>query len=145
MITYSSEVTIASSPDEIFPWLVETERQARWSDMPMQPLTEGPIRLGSRMRLSFGRGPLHASIDLEVTSMEPGARLAFTTVSRGGIHWEGEYNLAPAEGGGTRVGQRGTLRFNGLWRLLEPMMGSEIKHGEIAELERHKQVVEGAG
>jgi len=144
MITYSSDVTIARPPGDVFPWLIELEKQAQWSDVPMQPLTDGPLRVGSRMRLSFGRGPLHASLDLEVTRAEPDSTLAYTTVSHGGIQWEGEYNLTPAKGGGTRVAQRGMLRFGGLWRLLEPLIGAEIKHGEIAELERLKTVVEGA-
>lgn len=145
MIPYSSEVTIARPPGQVFPWLVEPAKQARWSDVPMQPLTEGPMRQGSRMRLSFGRGPLHASLDLEITSLEPDVRLAFTTVSDGGIQWEGAYDLSPADGGGTRVLQQGMLRFRGLWRVLEPMMGAEIKRGEIAELERLKEIVEGPG
>jgi hypothetical protein len=145
MITYSSDETIARPAGDIFPWLIEPEKQAQWSDVPMQPLTEGPLRQGSRMRLTFGRGPLHATLDLEFTSLESAERLAFTTVSRAGIHWEGAYDLAPAEGGGTRVAQRGTLRFSGLWRVLEPMIGAEIKRGEIAELERLKKVVEGRG
>jgi hypothetical protein len=34
------------------------------------------------------------------------------------------------------------LRFSGLWRVLEPLIGAEIKRGEIAELERLKEIVE---
>jgi uncharacterized protein YndB with AHSA1/START domain len=143
MIPYSSEVTIARPPGEVFPWLIEPAKQGQWSDVPMQPLTEGPLRQGSRMRLSLGRGPLHVSLDLEITSLEPDARLAFTTVSDGGIQWDGAYDLTPADGGGTRLAQQGTLRFRGLWRVLEPLIGAEIKRGEIAELERLKKIVEG--
>ena len=142
MVPYSSEVTIARPPGDVFPWLVEPDKQAQWSDVPMQLLTEGPLRQGSRMRLSFGRGPLHTSLDLEITAIESGAKMAFTTVSQGGIHWEGGYDLAPAGGGGTRVAQQGRLRFSGLWRILEPIVGAEIKRGEIAELERLKRIVE---
>jgi hypothetical protein len=144
MIPYSSEVTIGRSPSDIFPWLVDTAKQGQWSDVPMQLLTPGPLHQGSRMRLSFGRGPIHTSLDLEITGLEQDARMAFTTVSKGGIHWEGAYDLTPADGG-TRVRQQGMLRFRGLWRVLEPMIGAEMKKGEIAELERLKKVVEGAG
>lgn len=97
MIPYSSEVTIARPPGEVFPWLIEPAKQGQWSDVTMQPLTEGPLRQGSRMRLSFGRGPLHASLDLEITSLEPDARLAFTTVSDGGIQSDGAYDVMPAD------------------------------------------------
>jgi hypothetical protein len=144
MIPYSSEVTVTRPPGEVFPWLIEPAKQATWSDVPMQLLTEGPMREGSRMRLTFGRGPLHATLDLEISSLEPNQGMAFKTVSNGGIQWDGAYELSPTAGGGTRVSQQGTLRFRGLWRVLEPMVGAEIKKGEIAELERLKKVVEGA-
>ena len=126
----------------MFPWLIEPGKQAQWSGVPMQLLTEGPLRQGSRMRLSFGRGPLRASLDLEITSLEPDAKMAFATVSDGGIQWEGGYDLAPAEAGGTRLAQQGVLRFRGLWRVPEPIIGADIKRGEIAELERLKELVE---
>ena len=47
MITYSSDVTIARPAGDIFPWLVEREKQAQWSDVPMEALSEGPLRQGS--------------------------------------------------------------------------------------------------
>ena len=42
----------------------------------------------------------------------------------------------------TELEQEGTLAFTGLWRLLEPIAGAEIKSGEVKELERLKAVVE---
>jgi hypothetical protein len=42
----------------VWPYLVERDKQAQWSDVPMEPLTEGPMQPGSRMRLSFDQGPL---------------------------------------------------------------------------------------
>jgi hypothetical protein len=50
--------------------------------------------------------------------------------------------LAPADGMGTRLSQRGTLRFTGLWRLVEPIVGAEIRPGEVAELEKLKAILE---
>jgi len=144
MITYGSDVVIARPPSDVWPYLIEREKQAQWSDVPMQPLTEGPTQPGSRMRLSFGEGPLRASLTLEMTAVDPPERLAFTTVSRGGIHWEGEYRLAPVDDRTSRLSQRGTLRFSGLWRLAEPIVGDEIRRGEIAELEKLKAILEGA-
>ena len=142
MITYGSEVVIARPPGEVWPYLVERDKQAQWSDVPMEPLTEGPLQPGSRMRLSFGQGPLRATLTLEIPALDSNERMAFTTVSQGGIHWEGEYRLAPADGMGTRLSQQGTLRFSGLWRLVEPIVGAEIRRGEVAELEKLKAILE---
>jgi uncharacterized protein YndB with AHSA1/START domain len=142
MIRFASEVTISRPTGEVFPYLIERDKQALWSDVPMTPLTEGPLGAGSRMRLTFGKGPLRASLTLELTAVEPGQRVAFKTVSDGGIQWTGEYRLVPtADGAGTHLAQEGTLEFRGLWRLAEPLIGSEIQRGEIAELEKLKAVL----
>jgi uncharacterized protein YndB with AHSA1/START domain len=144
MIRYASEVTISRPPSDVFPYLIEREKQALWSDVPMTPLTEGPLRVGSRQRLTFGKGPLRASLTLEFAALEPGQRVAFRTVSERGIRWTGEYRLAPtADGSGTLLGQKGTLEFRGLWRLAEPLVGAEIRRGEVAELEKLKAVLAG--
>jgi hypothetical protein len=68
--------------------------------------------------------------------------MAFTTYSARPILWDGEYRLEPAATNGTRLSQAGTLKFRGLWRLVEPLVGAEIRRNEIAELERLKQVLE---
>jgi len=144
MIKYASEVTIARPPGDVWPYLVEREKQALYTNVPMTPLTEGPFRVGSRAVLSFGRGPLGARLTLEITSLDPNERLAFTTVSQGGIHWEGEYRLAAEDGMSTRLSQQGTLRFSGLWRLAEPIVGVEMRRNELTELEKLKAVLEAA-
>jgi uncharacterized protein YndB with AHSA1/START domain len=141
MISYESSVTIARTPEELWPYVVEREKQALWSDVPMTPLTEGPLRSGSQMTLSFGEGPLKASLTLEISAFEPTHRLGFTTISRGGIQWNGEYRIEATAGGST-ITQEGTLAFSGLWRLAEPIVGAEIRRNEIAELEKLKSVVE---
>jgi hypothetical protein len=142
MITYESSVVIDRTPDDVFPYLVEPDRQALWSDVPMRQLTAGPLVTGSRMEASFGMGPLKATVGLELTSVDWGRRMAFRSYS-GPISWEGEYRLAPAAAGGTELSQEGRLRFTGLWRLIEPIAGAEISRAEVKELEKLKAVVEG--
>jgi uncharacterized protein YndB with AHSA1/START domain len=140
MISYESSVTIDGSPDAVFQYFVEPAKQALWSDVPMRPLTEGPPREGSRLEVTFGMGPIKARIGLEITALDPGKRMTFRTFS-GPIRWDGEYRLTPA-GAGTQVSQEGRLRFSGLWRLVEPIVGAEISRGEVKELERLKAAVE---
>jgi uncharacterized protein YndB with AHSA1/START domain len=134
-------VTISRPPDEVFPYLVEPEKQALWSGVPMRKLTEGPIGDGSRMEVTFGSGAMKATIGLELGPVEPGRRLAFRSFS-GPVSWEGEYRLEPTASGGTQVRQEGRLTFKGWWRAFESLVGAEISKGEIKELERLKAVVE---
>ena len=141
MLTYESEVHVDRPPEAVFPYLIEPPRQALWSDVPMKQLSPGPLAAGSRMEVSFGKGFLKAVIGLEISAVEPGRRMAFSSYS-GPIRWDGEYRLQPSSTGGTQLRQEGRLVFTGLWRLFEPIAGAEIKGGEIKELERLKEVVE---
>ncbi|HEX6474890.1 MAG TPA: SRPBCC family protein [Candidatus Limnocylindria bacterium] len=141
MLTYESKVHVDRPPAAVFPYLIEPQRQALWSDVPMKQLTSGPLATGSRMEVTFGMGPIRATVGLEISDLEPGRRMAFRSFS-GPIRWDGEYSLTPGETGGTELHQEGTLAFTGLWRLIEPIAGAEIKSGEVKELERLKAVVE---
>lgn len=143
MISYESAVTVSRPPTEVFRYLIEPQKQALWSDVAMRQVTPGELTKGSRIEVTFGKGPLKATLGLELTDVVSGSRMAFTTYS-GPIRWNGEYRLAPMDGGGTKLSQQGTLEFTGLWRLLQPLVGAEIKSGEIKELERLKAVVEAA-
>jgi len=142
VILYKSTVTIARPPDAVFPYLVEPSLQAKWSDVPMRKLTDGPIGPGSQLEVTFGMGPLKAKVVLLISAVEPGRRMTWQT-SQGKIDWEGEYLLVPS-GDATELRQDGRLTFKGLWRLIEPLVGGEIKNGEVKELEKLKAVVEAA-
>ena len=142
MVSYQSAVRVSRPPDSVFRYLVEPQKQALWSDVPMTPLTEGPLRAGSRMEITFGMGPIKAIVGLEISALESNARMAFRTFS-GPIKWTGEYRLTPADGGEeTDLSQKGTLEFTGLWRLVQPVVGAEIRNGEVKELEKLKAAAE---
>lgn len=143
MLSYRSSVTIDRPADLVFAYLVDPARQALWSDVPMRRLTEGPYTTGSRLEVTFGMGPIKARLGLEIAALEEARRMAFRTFS-GPIGWNGEYRLEPKGTDQTVISQEGTLRFTGLWRLLEPIVGAEISRGEVKELEKLKAVVEAA-
>jgi uncharacterized protein YndB with AHSA1/START domain len=138
--SYASKISVGRPPDVVYPYLVEPEKQALWSGVPMRRLTDGPLGPGSRMEVNFGRGPMKAVLGLEMTAVEPGRRVAWKSLS-GPIRWTGEYTLTPTELG-TDISQTGQLEFTGLWRAVEGLVGAEIKSGEIKELEKLKAVIE---
>lgn len=140
MLKYASKVAIDRPPAAVFPYFVEPSKQALWSDVQMRRLDEKPFGPGSRMEVTFGMGPLKARIGLEMQDIVQDRRMTWTSFS-GPIRWAGEYLLEPSNGG-TVVSQEGTLTFSGLWRLLEPIIGAEIRTGEEKELEKLKAIVE---
>jgi hypothetical protein len=140
VLTYESQVIVDRPPETVFRFLIEPEKQAQWADLTMRPLTDGPPAQGYRMEIVFGLGPIKARMGMEYRAFEPGRRLEFGTFS-GPIRWEGAYRLEPA-GNGTTLSQRGSMVFTGLWRLVEPLVGGEIKSAEIKELEKLKAVAE---
>ena len=140
MIRYDSSVRVNRPPEEVFRFLVEPEKQALWSDVPMRPVTDGPFVTGKRFEVSFGMGPAKATLGLELTAVETDRLMAWRTYS-GPIRWTGEYRLA-ADGEGTALSQQGELVFTGLWRLAEPLVGAEIRTAEIKELDKLKAAAE---
>ena len=79
MILYKSAVTIARPPEAVFPYLVEPALQAKWSDVPMRQLTDGPLGPGSQLEVTFGMGPIKAKVGLQIVAVEPGRRFAWQT------------------------------------------------------------------
>lgn len=142
MLRYASKVTMDRPPAVVFPYFAEPEKQALWSDVPMRRLDERTFGAGSRIEVAFGMGPLKARVGLEIFELEQDRKMAWRTLY-GPIRWEGEYLLEPS-GAGTVVSQRGTLTFTGLWRLVEPIAGAEIRSAEEKELEKLKAIVEAA-
>lgn len=142
MLSYQSKVTVGRPPEVTFEYLVDPAKQALWSDVPMRQLTPGALNEGSQMELTFAMGPIKAHLLLEITAVQPGRRMAWKTIS-GPILWDGEYLVAPVDAGAS-VNHEGRLRFTGLWRLAEPILGPEMRREGERELERFKAVVEAA-
>jgi hypothetical protein len=68
----------------------------------VEPLTPGPLRVGTRLRqtrIMFGH---EAMVEMEVATLEPPHRLRLVAESRG-MHWEFDYLVDAVAGGGTRV------------------------------------------
>ena len=107
-IAYGSEVTIDRLPTDVFPYLVERDKQRQWSDVAMTRLTAGDMRTGSRFEVSFGMGPVKATVGIELTQVEPGSPMTWKSFS-GPISWHGEYRLEPVGAAATRLSQQGTL------------------------------------
>jgi hypothetical protein len=142
MKAYRFQASINRPPSEVFPFLVETEKQALYSDVPMRLITEGAMHTGSKMEVTMGSGLMKANLGLEMTDVTQDRKMAYKSFS-GPIDWQGEYLLEPTPDGGTTVTHEGSMRFHGLWRLAEPLVGAELSRNGAKEMDRMKAAIEG--
>ena len=115
-------VWIDRPPDEVYAYVADLDRWLEWrTDVAGgEKLTEGPLRVGSRLRgvaKVFGR---EVSMDVEVTALEAGAALGYRPVS-GPLRTNNLYRFEEQDGG-TLVILTDDLGLNGVFRVLLPLM-----------------------
>ena len=141
MIHYSSEVTIARPPHVVYEALLDPELYSKWTDM-VDVSFEGADspRVGTRGRFRMAKGPIKGVLEMELTELEPDRRVVFH-VTHSDLDWTAVSTLEP-DGSGTRLTYAGELRILGWRRLLEPVMGREVRQGEAEEARRFKALLE---
>ncbi len=143
MITFRAEETIARPAAEIFDFAADVERHPQWMGVVDARQVSGrPTEVGSRAREHMRLGPRRLDVEFEVAASDPGRRIAWRFVSGAPFVGEVGLELEPLGPDRTRAVYYGSLRFTGLWRLVEPLMAGEMTAGEAAELRRLKQVLE---
>jgi uncharacterized protein YndB with AHSA1/START domain len=143
MIRYSSEVTIARPPHEVYEALLDPDLYPKWTDM-VDVEFEGADtpRVGTRGRFRLATGQIKGTLEMEVTELDPDRRVVFR-VTHPSLDWTAVSTLVAA-GSGTRLTYAGELRMRGWRRLLEPLAGREVRNGEASEAVRLKALLEAA-
>ena len=142
MIRYTSEVTIARPPHDVFEALLDPVLYGQWTDMvDMRFDTASPPSVGTRGQFRLAKGPIKGLLDVELTELEADHRLVFR-ISHPDVEWTAVSTLEPA-GTGTRMTYAGEVRLRGWRRLLEPLAAAEIRGGEAREAQRLKALLEG--
>ena len=103
-------VTIARARVPVWNVLVDVRRQPEWmrDALSVEMLTDGPLGVGSRMRVPTQIGLLRTVDLMEVTEFEPPA--LWTVVHRGIVTGEGSFTLSELDAGkSTRVEWRERL------------------------------------
>jgi len=144
MINYQSDVIVNRPVEQVYRLATDVTRYDDWTPMTGTHLVSGSnIRVGGQMETTIKMGPMKQTMVFEATELEENRRLAFKTVSKGALEWDGEYTFEPQGPSSTRMVSSGQIRLNGLLKLLEPLMAGEIRSGEAKELIRFKELIEG--
>ena len=143
-IRCESTVTIARTPDEVFPWLVDDDKVPQWmSGLELyEPLEPGPLHVGSRIRQKLSVSGQHLSFELHVTELAP-PRRAVLQFEGSGFNAANEYVLADDVGGArvTWVVSGDTTSFKA--KLVAPMVQAKLQEKLDVDLARLRAVLEG--
>jgi len=140
------DVLIGRSPQDVFDYITRVETYAEWQRkggiQKVDRLTGGPIGVGSQFRMDRSMGGRTAAIDCTVTAFEPGKRFDFTSVDTSGFRGVLSTTLAP-DGAGTRLHWDVSMQpSNLLYRLLDPMIGREIRKSAEVDFPELKRTLE---
>jgi hypothetical protein len=126
MLKFAADLTVNRPLEQVFAWLTNAENQGKFdkSSLKMELLTPGPWRAGTQFRELRNLGGRQTEVLSEVADLEANRR--FVIRSRTGPEWLGIW-LFEAEGNGTRLRWTGQMRMKGLARLLEPLIGRQMR------------------
>ena len=147
MIKVDYHVPIRRSPTEVFDYVTDVERIPEWQHVAgMKKVTKhdaGPLQVGSRFTMEREARGNVATIDATVTALEPGRRFDFHTVDNDGFVGDFSTTLA-GTADGTDLHWAVQMEPSGLmYRLLQPMIGREIRKSATADFAELRSKLEG--
>ena len=145
MIRFQAEQTIARSADDVWEYAADILRHPEWMGvLDARVVQGGGTELGARATERIKLGPRTVNVGLEVSASMPGRRIGWRIAGGSPLEGDVAIDLEPLGPERCRATWSGSLRMKGIWRVLEPLMASEVKAGEAAELVRLKDNLEGA-
>ena len=126
MLKFSADLRVNRPVEKVFAWLTNADNQGKFdkSSLKMELLTPGPWRTGSQFRELRDLGGRKTEVLSELAELEPNRR--FVVHSKTGPGWIGTWNFEP-DGARTRLHWTGQLTTKGFARLLEPLIGKQMR------------------
>lgn len=133
-----NSVEIARSPEDVFDYLSDMANEAEWNPdcVSMEPLTAGPVGVGSRFRAKWKQGPF---VVAECTRHD--RPRTWTYLNGGPISVGLTVTLEPTPGG-TRLTSRGEWTPHGLFRLIFPIFIRQMRRAEVGVVGNAKIALE---
>jgi len=126
MLKFSANLKVNRPVDKVFAWLTDTNNQSKFdkSSLAMELLTPGPWKSGSQFRELRDLGGRKTEVFSEIAELETNKR--FVIRSKTGPGWLGTWMFEP-DGTGTKLHWTGQLSMKGFARLLEPLIGKQMR------------------
>ena len=137
MIEVDYHVPIRRSPADVYDYVTDVERIPEWQHVAgVKKVTKGvpgPLAVGSKFTMERQAQRGLATIQADVTALEPGRRFDFHTVDSDGFIGDFRTTLT-AQGDGTDLHWAVRMRPpNLLYRLLTPMIARTIRKSAEAD------------
>jgi uncharacterized protein YndB with AHSA1/START domain len=115
--------TVRRPPPEVFAYMTDPANLASWqtSKVSVEPLTDGPPRLGYRIKERTRVGLREWDQVVEFTEFDPGRALS-THIVEGSVPVDGRWTFQDDGAGGTSVRFVAEGALTGPMRLLEPVL-----------------------
>jgi carbon monoxide dehydrogenase subunit G len=136
VIRFENSIEVEQSPAEVFEYVSNLDNLAEWQSgvIESRVITPPPMRVGTIFEEDAKVAFWRTKASCTVTELTRPRLFAFKATSSGPIEYEGSFEFQPS-GSGTAVKVSGSIRLKGLWRLLQPLMASDIKRETRGELE----------
>lgn len=143
MINYETEVIVDRPVEQVYKFATDVARWEDWTEMTGTHLVSGNnLLVGSQVEATMKMGPMRQTMVFQAAAVEENRRLAWKTVSKGALEWDGNFSFEPQGPSSTRVVSSGQIRLNGLLKLSEPLIAAEVRSGEAKELVKLKELLE---
>ena len=145
MRSFKHSIHIDRSPAQVWAFMMDFDKAPRWRTQvrEMRIMTDGPLRVGTELRITFELPDRVRTVRCDVSAFETARRFGLRSATKKATGTF-EYLLAP-EGTGTRVTFTCDLRPNGLMWLLVPMMIRSNRTRFAQQLPNLKREVEREG
>lgn len=143
MIEVQHRIEIDSSPPDVFAYLAEVERLPDWqaSVIAVRRATPGPLRLGSEFEQTWKAMGRRRRVPSRIAAHKPDELIAIAG-DAGFLDYYCGFELTPTASGGTTLASRSEFRLHGLWKLLQPVIGGELRSELVREIAELKRVIE---
>lgn len=145
MTTIERSIVIDRPMAEVFEFVHDVTKDASWQTtlVESQPLTEGPVRVGTKVRELRRFVGVRVELTRELTEYEPSTKSSFRTVS-GPVPMTGTYVLEQVDST-TKLTATGELDAHGFFKLAEPVFARMAGRELEASLGHLKDLLEAAG
>jgi uncharacterized membrane protein len=145
MTRIERSIVIDRSADELWEFVHDTSKAALWQTTlsESEKLSDGPLRVGSRVRDVRHFLGLRIPMTWEVTEYEPARTSAVRSVS-GPVPFTGRYRVEAADGG-TKFTVIGELDAHGFFKVTEPVFARIAGRELEANLGHLRDLLESEG